>query len=81
MAAVGRLVAQRVHAFAGEFHSVIADAIVEVVQRSGLPSSARPPHWMTLQLAGSILYFVLRHLNLTAGLFTPTFWCRRDFGM
>jgi ABC-type branched-subunit amino acid transport system substrate-binding protein len=37
VAAVERLVAQRVHAFAGEFHSVIADAIVEVVQRSGLP--------------------------------------------
>ena len=36
---------------------------------------------MTSQLASLILYLVFHHLNLTAGLFTPTFWCRRDFGM
>jgi ABC-type branched-subunit amino acid transport system substrate-binding protein len=37
VAAVGRLLNERVHALAGEFHSVVADAIVEPAQRSGLP--------------------------------------------
>lgn len=37
MAAVERLLGESVHALAGEFHSVVADAIVESVQRSGLP--------------------------------------------
>jgi ABC-type branched-subunit amino acid transport system substrate-binding protein len=37
IAAVERLLDERVHAFAGEFHSVVADALVERVQRSGLP--------------------------------------------
>lgn len=35
--AVERLLEKQVHAFAGEFHSVVADAIVEPVQLSGLP--------------------------------------------
>jgi len=35
--AVERLLGKRVHAFAGEFHSVVADAIIELTQRSGLP--------------------------------------------
>jgi ABC-type branched-subunit amino acid transport system substrate-binding protein len=35
--AVERLRGKQVHAFAGEFHSVVADAIVEPVQHSGLP--------------------------------------------
>ncbi len=35
--AVERLLGKQVHAFAGEFHSVVADAIIELVQRSGLP--------------------------------------------
>jgi ABC-type branched-subunit amino acid transport system substrate-binding protein len=37
IAAVQRLLDNRVHAFAGEFHSVVADAVVDLVQRSGLP--------------------------------------------
>lgn len=37
VAAVGKLLGERVHALAGEFHSVVADAIVESVQRCGLP--------------------------------------------
>jgi ABC-type branched-subunit amino acid transport system substrate-binding protein len=37
IAAVQRLLDDRVHAFAGEFHSVVADAVVDPVQRSGLP--------------------------------------------
>jgi len=37
IAAVERLLDERVHAFAGEFHSVVADALVERMQRSGLP--------------------------------------------
>lgn len=37
VAAVERLLDKRIHAFAGEFHSVVANAIVESVQRSGLP--------------------------------------------
>jgi len=35
--AVERLLGKQIHAFAGEFHSVVADAIVEPVQHSGLP--------------------------------------------
>lgn len=37
VAAVERLLGESVHALAGEFHSVVADAIVEPVERSGLP--------------------------------------------
>jgi len=37
IAAVARLLDEKVHALAGEFHSVVADAIVEPVQRCGLP--------------------------------------------
>jgi len=37
VAAVEKLLGEQVHAFAGEFHSVVADAVVEPVQRSGLP--------------------------------------------
>ena len=37
VAAVEMLREEEVHAFAGEFHSVVADAIIELVQRSGLP--------------------------------------------
>jgi ABC-type branched-subunit amino acid transport system substrate-binding protein len=38
LAAVEKLVADAaIHAFAGEFHSVVADAIVEPIQRSGIP--------------------------------------------
>jgi hypothetical protein len=37
LAAVGKLLRERVHVFAGEFHSVVADAIVEPVERSSLP--------------------------------------------
>ncbi len=36
-APIKKLLRGQVHAFAGEFHSVVADAIVELVQRSGLP--------------------------------------------
>lgn len=36
-AAIKKLLGEQIHAFAGEFHSVVADAIVELVQRSGLP--------------------------------------------
>lgn len=35
--AVGKLLRGGVHAFAGEFHSVVADAIVDHVERSGRP--------------------------------------------
>lgn len=37
VAAVDTLLREGVHALAGEFHSVVADAIVEPVQRAGLP--------------------------------------------
>ena len=37
VAAVESLLGENVHALAGEFHSVVADAMVESVQRSGLP--------------------------------------------
>jgi ABC-type branched-subunit amino acid transport system substrate-binding protein len=37
VAAVERLLGEGVHAIAGEFHSMVADAIVEPVQRCGLP--------------------------------------------
>ncbi|MGH7408283.1 MAG: ABC transporter substrate-binding protein [Candidatus Methylomirabilales bacterium] len=37
VAAVNTLLREGVHALAGEFHSVVADAIVELVQRAGLP--------------------------------------------
>jgi len=37
VAAVERLLEKRIHAFAGEFHSVVADAVVELIQRSGFP--------------------------------------------
>lgn len=37
VAAIEKLLGKRVCAFAGEFHSVVADAVVEFVQRSGLP--------------------------------------------
>jgi ABC-type branched-subunit amino acid transport system substrate-binding protein len=37
VAAVERLLEESVHALAGEFHSVVADAIVEPVERLGLP--------------------------------------------
>lgn len=36
-AAIEKLLGEQVHALAGEFHSVVADASVEVVQRHGLP--------------------------------------------
>lgn len=35
--AIERLLGEQVHAFAGEFHSVVADAVVELVQRFGRP--------------------------------------------
>ncbi|MGH8103638.1 MAG: ABC transporter substrate-binding protein, partial [bacterium] len=35
--AVERLLGKQIHAFAGEFHSVVADTIVELVQQSGVP--------------------------------------------
>ena len=37
LAAVEKLFGERIHFFAGEFHSVVADAIVESIQRLGLP--------------------------------------------
>jgi ABC-type branched-subunit amino acid transport system substrate-binding protein len=37
LAAVDKLLAQGIHAFAGEFHSVVADAIVEPIERSHVP--------------------------------------------
>lgn len=37
VAAVKRLLREGVHALAGEFHSVVADALLEPVQRAGLP--------------------------------------------
>ena len=37
VAAIDKLRGENVHALAGEFHSVVADAIVEPVGRSGLP--------------------------------------------
>jgi ABC-type branched-subunit amino acid transport system substrate-binding protein len=37
IAAVERLLEKQVHAFAGEFHSVVADAIVKPIQDSGYP--------------------------------------------
>ena len=37
LAAVEKLLGGNVHIFAGEFHSVVADAIVEPIQRSSLP--------------------------------------------
>ena len=37
VAAVHKLLRAGVHALAGEFHSVVADAVVEPVQRAGLP--------------------------------------------
>lgn len=37
LAAVGKLLVERVRVFAGEFHSVLADAIVESIQRLCLP--------------------------------------------
>ena len=35
--AIEKLLDERVQVFAGEFHSVVADAVVEPMQRSGLP--------------------------------------------
>jgi ABC-type branched-subunit amino acid transport system substrate-binding protein len=37
LAAVEKLLGERVHVFAGEFHSIVADTIVEPIQRSSLP--------------------------------------------
>jgi ABC-type branched-subunit amino acid transport system substrate-binding protein len=37
VAAVKKLIEQGAHAFAGEFHSMVADAIVEPIQQTGLP--------------------------------------------
>jgi ABC-type branched-subunit amino acid transport system substrate-binding protein len=37
LAAVEKLLGEQVHSFAGEFHSVVADTVVESIQRSGLP--------------------------------------------
>ncbi|HEY6364124.1 MAG TPA: ABC transporter substrate-binding protein [Candidatus Binatia bacterium] len=37
LAAVEKLLGERVHVFAGEFHSVVADNIVESIQRSSIP--------------------------------------------
>ena len=37
VAAIEKLLDERVQVFAGEFHSVVADAVVEPMQRSGLP--------------------------------------------
>jgi ABC-type branched-subunit amino acid transport system substrate-binding protein len=37
VAAVKKLTEQGAHAFAGEFHSMVADAIVEPIQQTGLP--------------------------------------------
>jgi len=37
VAAVEKLLGEQVHFFAGEFHSVVADAMVQSMQRSGLP--------------------------------------------
>ena len=37
LAAVEKLLGEHIHVFAGEFHSVVADAIVEPIQRSSLP--------------------------------------------
>jgi ABC-type branched-subunit amino acid transport system substrate-binding protein len=46
LAAVEKLLGGGVHVFIGEFHSIVADAIVESIQRSSLPFlCARPPRW------------------------------------
>jgi ABC-type branched-subunit amino acid transport system substrate-binding protein len=37
LTAIEKLLRERVHVFAGEFHSVVADAIVESIQRSSFP--------------------------------------------
>jgi ABC-type branched-subunit amino acid transport system substrate-binding protein len=81
VAAVERLFEKSAHALAAEFHSVVANAIVEQVERRGLPFVCASASWMTSQPADWVSCSVLHHLNRTVGLSTPTVWPHRGFAM